>query len=103
MVRCITCDGKYVFDIDCRFYPLKDGGEKRPCCCSKDRIIDKMGGEFMGKTEWIICPICKNKTRLKIREDTVLENFPLFCPKCKKESLINIIKLNMSVIIEPDA
>lgn len=20
--------------------------------------------------EWIICPICKNKTRLKIREDT---------------------------------
>ena len=40
---------------------------------------------------------------MKIREDTVLENFPLFCPKCKQESLVNIKKLNMSVIKEPDA
>lgn len=53
--------------------------------------------------EWIICPICKNKTRLKIREDTELKNFPLFCPKCKQETLINLKQLNMSVIKEPDA
>ncbi|MCL1965109.1 MAG: cysteine-rich KTR domain-containing protein [Firmicutes bacterium] len=33
--------------------------------------------------KWIICPVCKNKTRVKIREDTELVNFPLFCPKCK--------------------
>ena len=57
----------------------------------------------MDKTEWIICPACRSKTRMKIREDTVLENFPLFCPKCKQESLVNIKKLNMSVIKEPDA
>lgn len=36
----------------------------------------------MKNMEWVICPICKNKTRLKIREDTELKNFPLFCPKC---------------------
>ena len=29
----------------------------------------------MEKMEWIICPICANKTRLKIREETILENF----------------------------
>lgn len=53
--------------------------------------------------EFILCPICGNKTRTKIREDTVLENFPLFCPKCKQETLINVRQLNMSVIKEPDA
>jgi len=57
----------------------------------------------MDKTKWIICPICKNKTRVKIREDTELINFPLFCPKCKQESLVNVKQLNMSVIKEPDA
>jgi ribosomal protein L44E len=57
----------------------------------------------MDKTEWIVCPICIKKTRVKIREDTELKNFPLFCPKCKQESLVNIKQLNMSVIKEPDA
>ena len=53
--------------------------------------------------EWILCPVCGNKTRVKIRGDTVLENFPLFCPKCKQETIINVRQLNISVIIEPDA
>jgi len=57
----------------------------------------------MTKFGWILCPVCNSKTRLKIRDDTVIENFPLFCPKCKQETLINIQKLNMSVIKEPDA
>ena len=55
------------------------------------------------KIEWIICPICNSKTRLKVREDTVLQNFPLFCPKCKHETLINVKQMNMSIIKEPDA
>ena len=57
----------------------------------------------MDKTEWVTCPICKNKTRVKIREDTELINFPLFCPKCKQESLVNVKQLNISIIKEPDA
>ena len=57
----------------------------------------------MGKTEWVNCPVCRSKTRLRIRGDTVLENFPLFCPKCKQETLINIRQFNMSIIKEPDA
>lgn len=28
------------------------------------------------------------KPRDKIREDTILKNYPLYCPKCKQESLI---------------
>ena len=57
----------------------------------------------MCKYKWILCPVCSNKTRVKIRDDTVLENFPLFCPKCKQETIINVKQLNMSVIKEPDA
>ncbi|WP_419026774.1 cysteine-rich KTR domain-containing protein [Intestinimonas butyriciproducens] len=57
----------------------------------------------MEAMQWILCPACNNKTRIRIRDDTILENFPLFCPKCKKETLINIRQFNMSVIKEPDA
>ncbi|MGL5440254.1 MAG: cysteine-rich KTR domain-containing protein [Filifactoraceae bacterium] len=49
--------------------------------------------------EWIRCPVCDNKTRLKIIEDTVLKNFPLFCPKCKQETVINAKQFNFSLYI----
>lgn len=32
----------------------------------------------MNKEEWIRCPICENKTRVRLREDTELKKFPLF-------------------------
>ena len=54
-------------------------------------------------SEWIICPICGNKTRDRVREDTVLKNYPLYCPKCKKETSIKAKKLHITVIKEPDA
>lgn len=53
--------------------------------------------------QWIICPVCQQKTRLKIQENTELKNFPLFCPKCKQETLIDVKKFNMTIIKEPDA
>ena len=52
---------------------------------------------------WIMCPVCNNKTRNKIREGTILINFPLYCPKCKQETLINLRQFHISVIKEPDA
>ena len=57
----------------------------------------------MINTEWILCPVCGSKTRLQIREDTKLKNFPLYCPKCKQETLINAKELHITVITEPDA
>lgn len=53
--------------------------------------------------DWLLCPICHHKTRVMLRDDTVLKKFPLFCPKCKRETLINVEKLNITVIKEPDA
>lgn len=54
-------------------------------------------------TEWIRCPVCGNKTRLQIRADTELKNFPLYCPKCRQETLIEVKNLKITVITEPDA
>ena len=55
------------------------------------------------KCKWILCPVCGNKTRLQIRNDTELKNFPLYCPKCRQESLIDVNKSKIRVITEPDA
>lgn len=54
------------------------------------------------KSDWIRCPVCGNKTRDKIREDTILKNYPLYCPKCKQETLIEAKNLQITVIEEPD-
>lgn len=57
----------------------------------------------MDSEKWLLCPVCQSKTRTMVREDTELKNFPLFCPKCKHETIINVKQFNMSVIKEPDA
>ena len=57
----------------------------------------------MEKETWLLCPICGNKTRNRIRSDTVLINYPLYCPKCKQETLVTVEQLNISIIKEPDA
>ena len=52
------------------------------------------------ETYWISCPLCKGKTRLKLLPDTVLKNYPLFCPKCKEEVIINAEHLHVSLVKE---
>lgn len=54
------------------------------------------------KTECILCPVCGNKTRDRIRENTVLKNYPLYCPKCKQETLINVEDMQITVIKKQD-
>lgn len=56
----------------------------------------------MDKLKWIFCPICSSKTRLRLREDTELKNYPLYCPKCKQETLINAKELHITVIKKAD-
>ena len=53
--------------------------------------------------KWIHCPVCGSKTRNQIRADTVLRNFPLYCPKCKQEKLVDVKDLRVNIIEEPDA
>ncbi len=52
---------------------------------------------------WVPCPICGGKTRVKVRMDTILEHFLLFCPKCKQETLIDLKEQHITIVTEPDA
>lgn len=35
----------------------------------------------MEDSKWILCPVCGNKTRLQLRADTELKNFPALLPE----------------------
>ena len=58
--------------------------------------------EDNGRSYWIPCPICENRTRTKVYTDTILVRFPLFCPKCRRETRIDVVQLNMVLSNEPD-
>lgn len=40
------------------------------------------------KSQWVLCPFCHSKTRVKLLPGTLLRHFPLFCPKCRQEAVI---------------
>lgn len=57
----------------------------------------------MPDTIWLRCPACGGKTRLKVRADTELKNFPLYCPKCRQEALTDLKDKIITRQTEPDA
>ena len=44
--------------------------------------------EAIEEKRWVLCPICGAKTRLQLLPETELKSFPLFCPKCRRESIV---------------
>lgn len=93
---------------------LRESGYKKVSLSAKEAIprdfFDLSGianysdeKQRMKKNEWLLCPNCNKKTRIKICDNTVLENFPLYCPKCKREIIISVKQFNTTVITEPDA
>lgn len=59
--------------------------------------------EYFVKDRWISCPSCGGNTRTKVRQDTVLYHQPIFCPKCKREYLVNVKQFKIQIVNEPDA
>jgi len=58
--------------------------------------------EAIEERKWVLCPICGAKTRLQLLPETELKSFPLFCPKCGRESIINVKNFIMKTK-QPDA
>ena len=58
--------------------------------------------EKENSSRWVPCPICGSRTRTKVYPDTVLVKFPLYCPKCKQETRIDVVQLKMVKSDEPD-
>lgn len=64
----------------------------------------RKGVKVMSSLEekWLLCPICGAKTRLRLLQRTVLRDFPLFCPKCRQERIINAQNYQIEIIDQPD-
>ena len=60
---------------------------------SKEENMKKRNGYFV--------PHVGTNHKIKL-EKYKIKNFPLYCPKCKQENLINASKLKITVIKEPD-
>ena len=60
---------------------------------AKDFCVDENG--------WIHCPECRCRTRTKIKRETVLINFPIYCPKCKNECMIDVNNMKIKLSVEP--
>ena len=41
------------------------------------------------------CPICGMETRTKVLPETVLIRYPLFCARCRQETLVDVVKMKM--------
>ena len=52
----------------------------------------------MEETQWIICPKCGEKTRVKVMESTIMKNFLLYCYRCKQEFAIDVQNFIVTVI-----
>lgn len=40
--------------------------------------------------KFTLCPVCKNKTKTKVRPETEAKNLPVLCRVCKNEFIMNI-------------
>lgn len=56
----------------------------------------------MREERWLLCPLCGGKTRNRVRADTILVRYPLYCPKCRRETLVQVQQFHMTVLKEPD-
>lgn len=66
-------------------------------------MVQKSAGFCIDDSGWIHCPICGCRTRTKVLTETILRNFPIYCPKCKHECLVDIENMNIKISVEPDA
>lgn len=50
---------------------------------------------MMQDSQWIRCPRCGGKTRVKMLPTTIMRDFPLYCYHCKKETIVNVANLKV--------
>lgn len=58
---------------------------------------DECGAVVLESTYCILISIIVLRT--KIQEDTEMKNFPLYCPKCKKETIINVQDMKITLAV----
>lgn len=61
----------------------------------KSKIYKK---SIMKETQWIICPKCGEKTKVKLQKSTIMKNFLLYCHRCKKEFTVDVQNFIVTVV-----
>lgn len=41
------------------------------------------------------CPSCQAQTKISVSVDTILINFPLYCPHCKEANSITVVQFEI--------
>lgn len=59
--------------------------------------------ETKSEFKFLLCPRCGGKTRTQVKKNTVLKEFPLFCPKCKYVCEISFGNGKIENVKTPDA
>lgn len=80
----------------------KEEPAARAVWASREYGMDKKE-ELQSSLQWLRCPRCGGKTRIQVRPHTVLEDFPLFCPKCRYACVIHFKDGRTVDIKMPDA
>ena len=64
--------------------------------------MNRMGGrDFINmqeETQWINCPKCGEKTKVKLQESTIMKKFLLYCHRCKKEFIVDVQNFIVTVV-----
>ena len=60
-----------------------------------DKEKESRMDEIKEDSFWLFCPVCGGKTRTEVCKETVLVKFPLYCPKCRTEILIDVVQLKI--------
>ena len=55
-----------------------------------------IGESNMQRTfRFLPCPICGTQSDTKVLPETVLVRYPLFCAKCRQETLVDVVQMKM--------
>ena len=53
-------------------------------------IIETKCGIIRTNDRWFSCPVCGQQHVLRLRQDMAAKNLPVYCRKCKTETIVNI-------------
>lgn len=70
--------------------PASNGSTGSSPVCAANRNTCEGGREVQVNSKGFVrCPKCGKQTKTKVLPETELKRFPLFCPWCKKETIID--------------